>query len=200
MKIVCLDLEGVLVPEIWINVAERTGIEELKRTTRDEPDYDKLMRSRIAILDAHKLTLKDIQAVIAGMGPMEGAKKFLDTIRGKTQVLILSDTFVEFATPLMAQLDWPTLWCNSLEVNDNRIIGHKMRIADGKKRAIEALRTLNFTTFAAGDSYNDLAMIEEADAGCLFRAPEGILEEYPHLTLTETYDQLLAQIDSFLEA
>jgi phosphoserine/homoserine phosphotransferase len=199
MKIVCLDLEGVLVPEIWINVAERTGIEELRLTTRDEPDYDKLMRGRIRILDEHNLKLSDIQSVIAQMGPMQGAKEFLEEVRSMTQLLILSDTFVQFATPLMQQLGWPTLWCNSLEVVDDRIVAHKMRIDNGKKAAIEALKGLNFSPFAAGDSYNDLAMIEAADGGCLFRAPEAILTEYPHLVLTEEYDQLLAQIKEFLK-
>ncbi|MDX9914617.1 MAG: bifunctional phosphoserine phosphatase/homoserine phosphotransferase ThrH [Sphaerochaeta sp.] len=198
MDIVCLDLEGVLVPEIWINVAERTGIEALRRTTRDEPDYDKLMRSRIEILDANGLMLCDIQAVIAKMGPMEGARHFLDELRSLTQVLILSDTFSEFAKPLMEQLGWPTLLCNSLEVERGRIVRHRMRIANGKRAAIDALRSLNYRTFAAGDSYNDLAMIEAADGGCLFRAPKAILDDYPHLALTEEYDELLAQIKGFL--
>ncbi len=198
IDIVCLDLEGVLVPEIWINVAERCGIEELRRTTRDEPDYDKLMRSRIAILDEHKLSLADIQAVIAQMGPLEGAKAFLDELRSLTQVLILSDTFAEFAKPLMQQLGWPMLWCNSLFVEDGRIVSHRMRINNGKKEAIEALRALNFRSFAAGDSYNDLAMIEAADDGCLFRAPKAILNDYPHLAITEEYGQLMARIKEFL--
>ncbi len=198
MDIVCLDLEGVLVPEIWINVAERTGIEALRRTTRDEPDYDKLMRSRIAILDAHGLRLADIQAVIAEMGPLEGAHAFLDELRSLTQVLILSDTFSEFAKPLMEQLGWPTLFCNSLEVADGRIVSHRMRIHNGKKAAVVALRTLNYRTFAAGDSYNDLAMIEAADDGCLFRAPTAILESHPHLALTEEYGELMGQIKRFL--
>lgn len=198
IDIVCLDLEGVLVPEIWINVAQTTGIEALRRTTRDEPDYDKLMRGRIKILDEHGLSLSDIQAVIAQMGPMEGARAFLDELRSMTQVLILSDTFAEFAQPLMRQLGWPTLWCNSLEVVEDRIVSHRMRINNGKKAAIEALRTLNFRTFAAGDSYNDLAMIEAADGGCLFRAPEAILADHPHLALTVEYDELLAQVKEFL--
>jgi phosphoserine/homoserine phosphotransferase len=198
MKIVCLDLEGVLVPEIWINVAERTGIEALRLTTRDEPDYDKLMRNRIRLLDEHGLTLSDIQAVISQMGPMEGAKEFLEEVRSMTQLLILSDTFVQFASPLMKQLGWPTLWCNSLDVVDDRIIAHRMRIDDGKRQAIEALKRLNFSPFAAGDSYNDLAMIEAADGGCLFRAPQAILDEYPHLALTQEYDQLLSRIKEFL--
>ncbi len=198
MDIVCLDLEGVLVPEIWINVAERTGIEALRRTTRDEPDYDKLMRGRIEILDAHGLRLSDIQAVIAQMGPLEGARAFLDELRSLTQVLILSDTFSEFAKPLMEQLGWPTLFCNSLEVSDDRIVTHRMRIGNGKRAAIEALRTLNYRTFAAGDSYNDLAMIEAADDGCLFRAPSAILADHPHLTLTEEYDELMGEVKRFL--
>lgn len=198
MDIVCLDLEGVLVPEIWINVAERTGIEALRRTTRDEPDYDTLMRSRIEILDAHGLRLSDIQAVIAQMGPLEGAREFLDELRSLTQVLILSDTFSEFAKPLMEQLGWPTLFCNSLEVVSDRIVSHRIRIHNGKKAAIEALHTLNYRTFAAGDSYNDLAMIEAADGGCLFRAPASILADHPHLALTEEYGALMAQIKEFL--
>ena len=200
MDIVCLDMEGVLVPEIWINVAERTGIEELKITTRDEPDYDKLMAGRIKILEEHNLKLKDIQDVISQMGPMEGALSFLDSLRSMTQVVILSDTFSEFANPLMRQLNWPTIWCNSLEVDeDNRIIRHRMRLHDGKKKAIQALKALNYRTFAAGDSYNDLTMIQEADGGCLFRAPKNILEQYPHLQIAETYDEFLGIIKEFLD-
>nr|WP_321305064.1 bifunctional phosphoserine phosphatase/homoserine phosphotransferase ThrH [uncultured Sphaerochaeta sp.] len=200
MDIVCLDMEGVLVPEIWINVAERTGIEELKITTRDEPDYDKLMAGRIRILEEHNLKLKDIQDVISQMGPMEGALSFLDSLRSMTQVVILSDTFSEFANPLMRQLNWPTIWCNSLEVDeDNRIIRHRMRLHDGKKKAIQALKALNYRTFAAGDSYNDLTMIQEADGGCLFRAPKNILEQYPHLQIAETYDEFLEIIKEFLD-
>ena len=200
MDIVCLDMEGVLVPEIWINVAERTGIEELKITTRDEPDYDKLMAGRIKILEEHNLKLKDIQDVISQMGPMEGALSFLDSLRSMTQVVILSDTFSEFANPLMRQLNWPTIWCNSLEVDeDNRIIRHRMRLHDGKKKAIQALKALNYRTFAAGDSYNDLTMIQEADGGCLFRAPKNILEQYPHLQIAETYDEFLEIIKEFLD-
>ncbi len=189
-----------MVPEIWINVAERTGIEELKITTRDEPDYDKLMAGRIKILEEHNLKLKDIQDVIAQMGPMEGALSFLDSLRSMTQVVILSDTFSEFASPLMRQLNWPTIWCNSLEVDqENRIIRHRMRLHDGKKKAIQALKkNLNYRTFAAGDSYNDLTMIQEADGGCLFRAPKNILEQYPHLQIAETYDEFLKIIKEFL--
>ena len=191
MDIVCLDLEGVLVPEIWINVAERTGIEALRRTTRDEPDYDTLMRSRIEILDAHGLRLSDIQAVIAQMGPLEGAREFLDELRSLTQVLILSDTFSEFAKPLMEQLGWPTLFCNSLEVVSDRIVSHRMRIHNGKKAAIEALHTLNYRTFAAGDSYNDLAMIRASKAGFLFRSTEQIMADNPDLPAYESFDELL---------
>lgn len=199
MDIVCLDMEGVLVPEIWINVAERTGIEELRITTREEPDYDKLMANRINILAQHKLKLSDIQAVIASMGPMEGALAFLDELRTLTQVVILSDTFTEFAKPLMRQLNWPTIWCNDLEVGaDGMLIRHRMRMHDGKKKAIQALKELNYRTFAAGDSYNDLTMIREADGGCLFRAPENILLEHPDLKLATTYDEFLSIIKEFL--
>ncbi len=199
MDIVCLDMEGVLVPEIWINVAERTGIEELKITTRDEPDYDKLMGNRIRILEENNLTLKDIQNVIAKMGPMEGAFSFLESLRSMTQVVILSDTFTEFANPLMKQLNWPTIWCNSLEVSsEGKILHHKMRLHDGKRKAIQALKQLNYRTFAAGDSYNDLTMIHEADGGCLFRAPDSILKEYPQLKIATTYDDFLSIIKEFL--
>ncbi|MGE4584372.1 MAG: bifunctional phosphoserine phosphatase/homoserine phosphotransferase ThrH [Sphaerochaeta sp.] len=199
MDIVCLDMEGVLVPEIWINVAERTGIEELRITTREEPDYDKLMANRIKILKEHELSLRDIQSVIASMGPMEGALQFLDRLRSKTQVVILSDTFTEFAQPLMRQLGWPMIWCNDLVVDEKQmIISHRMRLHDGKRKAIQALRNLNYRTFAAGDSYNDLTMIKEADGGCLFRAPRNILSEYPDLPLVETYDAFLAVIERFL--
>ena len=155
--IACLDLEGVLVPEIWINVAERTGIAALRRTTRDEPDYDKLMRGRLAILDQHRLTLGDIRAVIGAMAPLDGALDFLDWLRSRTQVIILSDTFGEFAAPLMQKLGYPTLFCNSLEVDAaGRVTGYRLRIADGKRRAVEALRALNFRVVAAGDSYNEI--------------------------------------------
>lgn len=200
MDIVCLDMEGVLVPEIWINVAKRTGIEALQITTRDEPDYDKLMKSRIAILDQHNLKLSDIQSVIASMGPMEGAVEFLDELRSLTQVIILSDTFTEFAKPLMRQLNWPTIWCNSLVVDDqDRIAAHLMRLQDGKCKAIKALKQLNYRTFAAGDSYNDLSMIREADEGCLFRAPQNILREHPDLEIAQSYDAFLSIIKRFLK-
>lgn len=200
MDIVCLDLEGVLVPEIWINVAQKTGIEALRLTTRDISDYDVLMKGRLEILKKHKLTLADIQDVIATIRPLDGALEFLSDLRSKTQVLILSDTFTEFANPLMKQLAWPTLWCNNLVVDEEGMIAdYKLRIRDGKYHAIKALKGLNFRTFAAGDSYNDLSMIEEADAGCLFRAPEGILQSHPHLKQSTTYEEFSAIIQEFLQ-
>jgi len=199
MDIVCLDLEGVLVPEIWINVAQKTGIEALRLTTRDISDYDILMKGRLEILRKHRLTLADIQDVIATIRPLDGAKEFLDLLRSKTQVLILSDTFTEFAKPLMEQLAWPTLWCNNLSIDaDGMIEDYTLRIRNGKYHAIKALQGLNFRTFAAGDSYNDLAMIEEADAGCLFRAPEGILASHPHLPHATTYGEFSSVIQAFL--
>ena len=200
MNIVCLDLECVLFPEIWIAFAEKTGIEALRRTTREEPDYDKLMRYRMDILREHGLTLKDIQNVIAEIRPLEGAKEFLDKLRERTQVIILSDTFSEFAAPLMKQLGWPTIFCNSLEVDENGMIcGIRMRQDNGKKKAIDGLRAMGFRTFAAGDSYNDLAMIHLADKGCLFRAPENIIKEEPDLRLCRTYDEFYSEIESFID-
>jgi len=191
--IACLDLEGVLVPEIWINVAERTGIAALRRTTRDEPDYDKLMRGRIAILDEHKLGLPDIQKVIATMDPLEGALDFVEWLRSRTQVIILSDTFAEFAQPLMRKLGWPTLFCHSLEVEPSgRIAAHRLRIDDGKRRAVEALRSIAFRTVAAGDSYNDTTMLKAADAGILFRPPANVIADFPQFPVTTTYDELRA--------
>ena len=189
--VACLDLEGVLVPEIWIGVSERTGIAALRRTTRDEPDYDKLMRGRLAILDEHRLGLPDIQAVIDGMAPLEGAIAFLDWLRSRTQVIILSDTFAEFAQPLMRKLGWPTLFCNGLDVEPSgRIAGYRLRIADGKRRAVEALRALAFRVVAAGDSYNDTTMLGAADAGILFRPPANVAAEFPQFPVTTTYDAL----------
>lgn len=189
--IACLDLEGVLVPEIWINVAKATRIDALQRTTRDEPDYDKLMRGRLQILDAHGLTLPDIQAVIAQMGPLNGAKDFLAWLRQRHQVIILSDTFYEFAAPLMAQLDHPCLFCNSLVVNDqHRVTDYRLRMRDGKRKAVMALKLLNFTVVAAGDSYNDTTMLAEADAGILFRPPDNVVRDFPHFPVTHTYDEL----------
>ena len=200
MEIICLDLEGVLVPEIWIAFAEKTGIEALKITTREEPDYHKLMNYRMDILREKGLTLKDIQDVIATIKPLEGAKEFLEILRSMTQVVILSDTFSEFAKPLMKQLGWPTILCNSLVVDENDMLtGISMRQEDGKRKAIEGFRSMGFRTFAAGDSYNDLTMIRKADKGCLFRAPKNILEEEPDLALCTTYDEFLAEIKKFVE-
>src|SRR6185436_8947204 len=191
--VACLDLEGVLVPEIWINVAERTGVAALRRTTRDEPDYDKLMRGRIGILDEHGLGLRDIQAVIAGMEPLAGAVDFLDWLRNRTQVIILSDTFAEFAQPLMRKLGWPTLFCNALEVDaSGRIAGYQLRIQDGKRRAVEALRAIAFRIVAAGDSYNDTSMLAAADAGILFRPPANVIADFPQFPVTTTYEELRA--------
>jgi phosphoserine/homoserine phosphotransferase len=191
MDLACLDLEGVLVPEIWINVAERTGIAGLRRTTRDEPDYDKLMRQRIEILDRHDLKLPDIQAVIATMDPLEGAAGFLDWLRDRFQVVILSDTFEQFSKPLMRKLGHPTLFCNSLEVDDGgRIGGYRLRQKDGKRRAVEALRGLSFRVIAAGDSYNDTTMLAAADRGILFRPPENVVREFPQFPVTRTYEEL----------
>ena len=201
MEIVCLDLEGVLVPEIWIAFAEKTGITELKRTTRDEPDYSKLMAWRMDILREHSLTLKDIQSTISEIKPLEGAKEFLDKLRAMTQVVILSDTFREFASPLMKQLGWPTILCNSLVVDENNMLsGMVLRQTDGKRKAIEGFRAMGFRTFAAGDSYNDLTMIHTADKGCLFRAPERILLEEPDLKLCTTYDEFFNEIEAFVKA
>ncbi len=191
--IACLDLEGVLVPEIWINVADRTGIAELRRTTRDEPDYDKLMRRRLEILDENKLRLPDIQAVIGGMRPLDGANEFLDWLRSHFQVLILSDTFEEFAKPLMAQLGYPTLFCNSLVVEaDGRISDYRIRIRDGKRKAVMGLKLINFDVVAAGDSYNDTTMLKEADHGILFCPPENVIREFPQFPVTRDYVELKA--------
>jgi phosphoserine/homoserine phosphotransferase len=191
--IACLDLEGVLVPEIWINVAERTGIPALRRTTRDEPDYDVLMRYRLEILDAHRLRLADIQDVIAGMRPLDGALELLAWLRERTQVVILSDTFSQFAAPLMRQLGWPTLFCHALEVDaGGRISGYRLRIDDGKRRAVAAFRALNFRVVAAGDSYNDTTMLGAADAGILFRPPQNVIDDFPQFPVTRTYDELRA--------
>ena len=201
MEIICLDLEGVLVPEIWIAFADEVGIPALRRTTRDEPDYHKLMDYRMNILREHNLTLRDIQDTIARIKPLEGAGDFLEKVRSLTQVVILSDTFREFASPLMKQLGWPTILCNSLEVDEeNMLTGIRMRIEDGKRKAIEAFRGLNYRTFAAGDSYNDLTMIKTADSGALFRAPENILLEYPELPLCTTYDEFYSVIERFVKS
>jgi len=196
--VACLDLEGVLVPEIWINVAAKTGIEELRRTTRDEPDYDRLMRGRLAILDRHGLTLGDIQDVIATIRPLDGAAAFLDWLRSEAQVIILSDTFAEFAKPLMAQLGYPCLFCHSLDVEGarGRIRDYRLRIDDGKRRAVAALRALNFRAVAAGDSYNDTTMLAEADAGILFRPPDNVIRDFPQFPVTRTYDELRAAFET----
>ena len=189
--IVCLDLEGVLVPEVWIAFAEKTGIPELRRTTRDEPDYDKLMRGRLAILDRHGLKLDDIQQVIATLQPLDGALDFLEELRARTQVVILSDTFYQFAHPLMRQLRWPTLFCHELVVEPSgRVAGYELRIDDGKRRAVESLRSIRFTVHAAGDSYNDTSMLKAADRGILFRCPDNVAAEFPQFRRTETYADL----------
>ncbi len=195
MNIVCLDLEGVLVPEIWIAFSEASGIPELRRTTRDEPDYDKLMKWRLGILKEHGLGLKDIQRTIATVDPMPGAKAFLDTLRSETQVLILSDTFSQFASPLMEKLGWPTLFCNELEAAvDGSIAGYRIRVAQSKLSTVRALQSVGFETIAAGDSYNDLGMIQASKAGILFRSTEQIRKDHPELPACETYDDLLALI------
>jgi len=195
MNIVCLDLEGVLVPEIWIAFSQASGIPELKRTTRDEPDYDKLMKWRLGILKEHGLGLKEIQDTIATIDPMPGAKAFLDTLRSETQVLILSDTFTQFASPLMKKLGWPTLFCNELEVGaDGMITGYRIRVEKSKLTTVKALQSIGFETIAAGDSFNDLAMIQASKAGFLFRSTEQIRKDYPELPACEEYDELLALI------
>ncbi|MCI6088492.1 MAG: bifunctional phosphoserine phosphatase/homoserine phosphotransferase ThrH [Absicoccus porci] len=199
MNIVCLDLEGVLVPEIWIAFAKESGIPELTRTTRDEPDYDKLMNWRLGILKEHGLGLKDVQNVIAKIDPMPGAKEFLDTLRTMTQVIIISDTFEEFASPLMKKLGWPTIFCNSLEVSDSgEITGFKMRIENSKYTTVKALQSIGFETIASGDSFNDLGMIEASKAGFLFRTTEQIKKDHPELPALETYDELLEHIKAAL--
>ena len=195
MEIVCLDLEGVLVPEIWIAFAEATGIPEFRRTTRDEPDYDKLMHYRIDLLDKHGYGLKEIQEVISGMRPLIGAEEFLDQLRERTQVLILSDTFGQFSRPLMKKLNWPAIFCNSLEVSpEGRVIGYKMRCPQSKLTTVRALQSCGFETIAAGDSFNDLGMIRASKAGFLFRSTEQIKKDNPDIPAFETYDDFLAAI------
>ncbi len=199
MNIVCLDMEGVLVPEIWIAFAKETGIEELKLTTRDEPDYDKLMNYRIKILKEHGLGLKEIQDVISKIDLMPGAKEFLDELRIITQVIILSDTFEQFATPLMKKLDWPTIFCNTLEVSDSgEITGFKMRCPQSKLTTVKALQSCGFETIASGDSFNDLGMIQASKAGFLFKSTEAIKNDYPNITAYEEYDELLEAIKKAL--
>ena len=196
MQIVCLDLEGVLVPEIWIAFSEKTGIPELRRTTRDEPDYDKLMRSRLDLLRRHKLGLPDIQRVIRDLGPMPGAKEFLDVLRTRYQVLILSDTFYEFAMPLMAQLGMPTLFCHRLETDASGfVVSYRLRMPDQKRASVRALRSIHFQVIAAGDSYNDTAMLSEAHAGILFRPPQNVIDEFPQFPVVRDYPGLARAID-----
>ena len=196
MQMICLDLEGVLVPEIWIEFARRTGITELARTTRDEPDYDKLMNFRIGLLAQHQLKLADIQNVIAGMGPMDGARAFLDDLRSRYQVIILSDTFYEFAQPLMRQLAWPTLMCHKLEVDDAGFVRrHVLRQPDQKRHAVNALRGLNFQVIAAGDSYNDTGMLGAAHAGFFIHPPAAIVQQFPQFPVTNSYAELKVAID-----
>lgn len=199
MNIVCLDLEGVLVPEIWIAFAEASGIPELRRTTRDEPDYDKLMRWRIGILKEHGLGLKEIQDTIAAIQPLPGAKEFLDELRSISQVIIISDTFTQFASPLMEKLGWPTIFCNSLEVAENgEITGFRMRIENSKLTTVRALQSIGYDTIASGDSYNDLAMIQASKAGFLFRSTDKIKADHPELPAFDDYGELLAAIKTAL--
>ena len=195
MVVTCLDLEGVLVPEIWIAVAEKTGIEKLRLTTRDIPDYDELMRSRLKILDENNLKLADIQEVIGGIAPLPGAKEFLSWLESEFQVIILSDTFSQFAGPLMEQLGHPTLFCHDLVVDEaGRIANYRLRIPDAKTKAVSALKGLNLKVIAAGDSYNDTGMLKEANAGILFRAPENVVEEFPQFPVTRTYEEFKTAI------
>lgn len=197
MQVVCLDLEGVLIPEIWIAFSERTGIAEFRRTTRDEPDYDKLMRFRIGLLAQHGLKLADIQAVIGGMAPMAGAKDFLDDLRSRYQVIILSDTFYEFADPLMRQLGRPTLFCHKLVIDEAGFVAdYKLRQPDQKRHAVNALKSLNFQVIAAGDSYNDTGMLGAADAGFFIHPPASIVEQFPQYPVNNSYAELKASIDA----
>lgn len=200
MNIVCLDMEGVLVPEIWIAFSEESGIPELRRTTRDEPDYDKLMTWRLGILKEHGLGLKEIQGVIAEIDPLPGAKEFLDKLRMRTQVVILSDTFEQFAKPLMAKLNWPTIFCNTLEVGEGgAITGYKMRCEKSKLTTVKALQSMGYDTIAAGDSFNDLGMIQASKAGFLFKSTETIKSAHPELPAFEEFDELLAAIEGALD-
>ncbi len=197
MDVVCLDLEGVLIPEVWIEFAEATGIESLKATTRDIPNYDDLMKQRLRILTENNLRLDDIQAVISNLKPLPGAIEFLDSLRESYQVIILSDTFYEFAGPFMKQLHWPTLFCHKLVVNDDgMVIDYKLRQEDPKRKSVKSLRQLNFRIFAAGDSYNDTSMLSEADKGFLFRAPQNVIDEFPQFPVTKEYDELHRLIDA----
>ena len=197
-SIVTLDMEGVLTPEIWIAVAERTGLPELRRTTRDEPDYDKLMRGRLAILNRHGITLSRIQGVIAGLAPLPGAVEFLDTLRAQVQVIILSDTFEQFAQPLLRQLGQPVLLCHRLVVENDRITGYQLRIPDQKREAVRALQSIHYRVIAAGDSFNDTSMLMEADHGLLFRAPPGVVSQFPQFPAVEDHAALLKSIQAVL--
>ena len=200
MYIVCSDMEGVFTPEIWINVAERTGIDELRLTTRDISDYDVLMKRRLSILDANGLKLKDITDVIATMNPLPGAREFLDGLRARTQVIVVSDTYVEFARPLMEKLGWPTLLCHSLTIDDSgAIAGYTLRQKDGKRKVVQAFKSLNYRVLAMGDSYNDVTMLKEADKGILFRPPRNVIEEFPQFPVTTNYEELQAVLDGELE-
>jgi phosphoserine/homoserine phosphotransferase len=199
MQIVCCDLEGVFVPEIWINVAEKTGIEELRLTTRDISDYDVLMKKRLAILDENGLKIKDIQSVIANMQPLEGAVDFVEWLRSRTQVIVLSDTFVQFARPLMQKLGWPTLFCHTLSIaDDGSITGYNLRQQDSKRHAVIALKSLYYQTIAIGDSYNDITMLKEADTGLLFNPPENVKNEFPEFPVSYKYDELKAIVQNLL--
>lgn len=194
MEIVCLDLEGVLIPEIWIGLAERTGIDALRATTRDIPDYTELMRQRLDLLDQHNLGYQDLQQVIGGLSPLLGAVDFVDWLRERFQVVILSDTFYEFAKPLMRQLGWPTLLCHQLQIDtDGRVVDFKLRQQDPKRQAVKALQSLNYRIIAAGDSYNDTTMLEQAEAGILFRAPDNVITEFPQYPAVTEYSELMAE-------
>lgn len=197
--VTCLDLEGVLVPEVWINVAQKTGIEKLNLTTRDIPDYNELMGIRLKVIEENNLTLADIQAVIATLTPFEGAREFLSWLKERSQVIILSDTFIEFAKPLMAQLDMPTIFCHSLEIGaDGKIADYCLRIDDPKRKAVRAFRDLNFKTLAAGDSFNDTTMLEEAHQGIFFRPPESIAAQFPQYPVVQDYEAFKAELSKHL--
>ncbi|MBT4836146.1 MAG: bifunctional phosphoserine phosphatase/homoserine phosphotransferase ThrH [Methylococcales bacterium] len=195
MELVCLDLEGVLVPEIWIDFANVTGIDALKATTRDISDYDELMKMRLSVLDEHNLGINEIQEVISSMAPMDGAKAFLDDIRSRYQCIILSDTFSDFARPLMKQLDWPTLFCHQLVINNGKITNYQLRLKDHKRKAVEAFKALNFNTVAAGDSYNDTSMLNQADQGILFCPPQNVIDEFPQFPVVKKYADLTELIN-----
>jgi len=198
--VICLDLEGVLTPEVWINVAEKTSIEKLRLTTRDVSDYDELMRMRLKILDKNNLKIGDIQSVIRTLEPLEGAREFLDSLRVRCQVIILSDTYYEFAGPMMEKLGQPVLFCNSLVIEpDGRIADYKLRQKDGKRKSVQAMHSLQFKVIAVGDSYNDTTMLSEADAGILFRPPDNVIEEFPQFPVTRTYSELMAEIEKNLD-